>query len=140
MTKNNSNVFDVASYILNKTGEITSMKLQKLVYYCQAWSLVWEEEPIFDEKIEAWANGPVVKELYHAHKEIFKIDVDKLTKVQKDTIDSVLKFYGKKSSQWLSELTHRETPWIKAREGLSSNERGNKQITIASMFEYYSNL
>jgi uncharacterized phage-associated protein len=43
------------------------MKLQKLVYYAQAWALVWDDEPIFDEEIEAWANGPVVRGLYEAH-------------------------------------------------------------------------
>ena len=33
-------VHDVVKYILNQTGPIPAMKLQKLVYYCQAWSLV----------------------------------------------------------------------------------------------------
>ena len=46
-------VFDAAAYIVEKTGEMTTLKLQKLVYYAQAWSLVWDERPLFDEKIEA---------------------------------------------------------------------------------------
>ena len=37
----------------------TSWKLQKLVYYCQAWSLVWDEEPLFEARIEAWANTAI---------------------------------------------------------------------------------
>ena len=53
-------VLDVAAYILERQGSMTTMKLQKLVYYCQAWSLVWDERPLFDESIEAWANGPVL--------------------------------------------------------------------------------
>ncbi len=48
---------DVAEYILREMGPVTAMKLQKLVYYSQAWSLVWDEEPIFEEEIQAWANG-----------------------------------------------------------------------------------
>jgi hypothetical protein len=44
------NVFDVAAYIVNKLGIISTMKLQKLVYYAQAWSLVWDEQPLFQEK------------------------------------------------------------------------------------------
>ncbi|HSX11345.1 MAG TPA: type II toxin-antitoxin system antitoxin SocA domain-containing protein, partial [Chlamydiales bacterium] len=63
-------VLDVAAYILEKQPKnepITAWKLQKLVYYCQAWSLVWDEKPLFKEKILAWANGPVVKELYLRH-------------------------------------------------------------------------
>ncbi len=60
-------VFDVAAYILEQYSAIPTMKLQKLIYYCQAWSLVWDEEPLFSEDIEAWANGPVVRSLYEAH-------------------------------------------------------------------------
>ena len=141
-----SNVFDVAKYILSKTGEITAMKLQKLVYYCQAWSLVWDEKPIFNETIEAWAGGPVVKKLYDEHKGGFVIsdlkkgNINQLTKIQKETVDSVLEFYGKKSGQWLSDLTHSEDPWIEARNGLSPGVRSNNEINIASMHEYYSSL
>ena len=61
-------VFDIAKYILERTGEITSIKLQKLVYYSQVWNLVWDEEPLFYEQIEAWANGPVIPVLYDVHR------------------------------------------------------------------------
>ena len=47
-------VLDVAAYILKKQGPMTAMKLQKLVYYCQAWSLVWQSKPLFPNDIEAW--------------------------------------------------------------------------------------
>ncbi len=139
-------VHDVASYILYKQGEMTTMKLQKLVYYCQAWSLVWDEEPIFEENIEAWANGPVVRELYDKHKGFFKVSSwrfgnhSNLSKTQKETIKSILKYYGNKNSQWLSDLTHKENPWKDARRGMSPNMRGNRLITHASMMEYYSSL
>jgi uncharacterized phage-associated protein len=43
--------YDVAAYILRKKGEMTAMKLEKLVYHSQAWSLVWDEEPLFHERI-----------------------------------------------------------------------------------------
>ncbi len=66
-------VHDVAAYILKKHGPLTAMKLQKLVYYCQAWSLVWDEHPLFRSKIEAWANGPVVSDLYTRHRGQFKV-------------------------------------------------------------------
>ncbi len=56
---------DVARYILElQGGEVSTMKLQKLMYYSQAWSLVWDEKPLFDAHIEAWANGPVIRELF----------------------------------------------------------------------------
>lgn len=136
---------DVAAYILRKEGEMTAMKLEKLVYYSQAWSLVWDEEPLFNERVEAWVNGPVIPALYQCHRGMFKVsewtcgDPGVLTKRQRETIDAVLKYYGKKSSQWLSDLTHREAPWLMARKGLEPGDPSRREITHASMAEYYSN-
>jgi uncharacterized phage-associated protein len=143
-----ASVFDVAQYILQKQGKMTAMKLQKLVYYCQAWSLVWDEKPLFDETIEAWASGPVVRELYDVHKGMFEVTSssfpkgkpDKLTAKQKETIYAVLDFYGDQSAQWLSDLTHIEDPWKLARKGLEEGESCDSVITIASMCEYYSEI
>jgi len=140
-----ASVHDVAAYILSKHRNITAMKFQKLVYYSQAWSLVWDEAPLFPERIEAWANGPVVPELYDRHKGMFRViswdgNPEALSPQQKKTVDAVLKFYAKQSSQWLSDLTHRERPWLEAREGLSAGERSNREITHAAMAEYYGSL
>ena len=64
-----TSVFDVAKYIIENFKEpITAMKLQKLVYYCQVWSVVWDEKVLYSEPIYAWANGPIIKELYEIHK------------------------------------------------------------------------
>lgn len=142
-------VLDVAAYILSKQTKhhpVSAWKLQKLVYYCQAWSLVWDEERLFKEKIFAWANGPVVKELYAQHKGLFHVsklakgNPDNLSANQKDTIDHVLKAYGDKTAQWLSDLTHMESPWIQAREGLNPGQRGKVEISISTMHEYYSSI
>lgn len=124
---------------------MTAMKLQKLVYYSQAWSLVWDDSPLFNEEIEAWANGPVVRSLYQRHQGLFKVtqwdgDPQKLSDNQRDTIEKVLEFYGDMSSQALSDLTHQEAPWIDAREGLSPTDRGSRVISLAAMAEYYSSL
>ena len=54
-----ANVFDVAKYILQRTGKISTWKLQKLCYYSQAWTLAWTGKPLFEEEFEAWRNGPV---------------------------------------------------------------------------------
>lgn len=138
---------DVASYILKQKGRMTAMKLQKLVYYSQAWSLVWDEKPLFTAKIEAWANGPVVPALYQLHRGKFRVDKGDfdgdpkaLNKTQRETIDVVLGFYGDKSSQWLSDLTHQEQPWISARKGLGAGQRGSEEITHSAMSEYYGSL
>jgi uncharacterized phage-associated protein len=137
---------DIAAYILERMGSMTTMKLQKLLYYCQAWSLVWDEESLFSEPIEAWASGPVIRELYNIHRGQFKVDnwsrgkSSELSPNQKETIDSVLKYYGDKNSQWLSDLTHMEEPWKNARKGLTPDDRGDSEISLASMIEYYSSL
>lgn len=141
-------VFDVASYILLKIGVCTTMKLHKLLYYCQAWSLVWDEAPLYNDHIEAWANGPVVKNLFEFHRGLYEIQqsdiligtIASLSDKQRDTIDSVLNFYGDKSAQWLINLTHSEKPWIDARKGLEPNERGSVTIKNDAMAEYYSGL
>ena len=139
-------VFDVAAYVLRKQGAVTTWKLQKLVYYSQAWSLVWDDDVLFPEEIEAWANGPVVRELYDAHRREYRVsrlangDADALTLDQRGTVDAVLEFYGDKSSQWLSDLTHMEDPWRAARKGLPECERGNTIIPKQDLAEYYGSL
>lgn len=149
-----ANVFDVARYILTKLGEngelpITTWKLQKLVYYSQAWSVVWDDAPLFEEPIQAWANGPVCPALYGAHRGRFQItelpeqfggDQLALSDEQRETIDVVLGHYGPKTAQYLSELTHKEQPWIRARGDLPPGERGNNIIRLDTMAEYYGGL
>jgi uncharacterized phage-associated protein len=138
---------DVAEYILQRLGPVPAMKLQKLVYYAQAWHLVWEDQPLFNERIEAWANGPVVPTLYQKHRGQFYVepgslrgDPGALTQDEAESIDSILITYGKRNSQWLSDLTHREAPWQDAREGLQPGDRGDAVITHAAMAEYYGSL
>lgn len=140
-------VLDVAAYILERHSPITTMKLQKLCYYAQAWSLVWDDKPLFDARIEAWANGPVIPALYGQHRQKFEVckgdipgNPSALSAEQCETVDSVLGFYGRHNSHWLSELTHAEAPWLEARKGLQPGQRGTAEITQASMAEYYGSL
>lgn len=139
-------VFDVAAYIIKQQGSVTTWKLQKLVYYSQAWSLVWDEKPLFPEEIQAWINGPVCPALYEKHKGKFEIagissgNPLNLNKYQKETVDAVLDLYGPHPSHWLSNLTHMEPPWKNARQGLSMRERGSSVITHDSMAEYYESI
>jgi len=141
-------VLDVAKYILNNDGSMSAMKLQKLCYYSQAWHLVWDDEILFSDRIEAWANGPVAPTLYDKHRGLFTVRADQITgartakldRSQRESIDSVRKFYGKKSGAQLSELTHREAPWREARRGVAPGEPSTKAISVASMAEYYGSL
>jgi len=64
-----------------------TMKLHKLVCYAQAWSLVWDERPLFEDPIEAWANGPVAPALYAVHRGWF--DVDQVPGGDADRLDAL---------------------------------------------------
>ncbi len=137
----------VARYILDQCGEMSTMKLQKLCYYAQAWSLVWDDEPLFDEEFEAWANGPVCRELYLQTKGQFTAVPDDepgkpevLTENQKDSIDRVIEFYGVRNAYWLSQLSHTEDPWNDARVGVPIGRGCNHIITKESMAIYYAGL
>lgn len=79
-----ANVIDVAEYILEKHGTMTTMKLHKPLYYCQAWYLVTQGEPMFDEKFQAWPSGPVIPKLFELHKEKFLIRHGELYKAYRD--------------------------------------------------------
>lgn len=142
-----ASVLDVAKYILEKYGPLSVMKLQKLIYYSQAWGLVWDNQPIFIEEVQAWASGPIVKELYEVLKGTFKVTADVidgnskvLTENQKETIDAVCKFYIEKEPQELSDMVRQESPWINARIGIADGERSDRIISKESMKEYYSNI
>ncbi len=142
-----ANIFDVAKYVLLKKGSMSTMKLQKLCYYCQAWSLVWDDSALFDEEFHAWANGPVCKELFFQTQGQYAVmaddepgNVDNLTENQRDTIDTVLEHYAAHNAQWLSQLTHLEDPWKKARVGVPAGVGCDQIISKESMAEYYGGL
>ena len=142
-----ANVFDVATYILERSGRISTWKLQKLCYYAQAWSVAWTEEPLFGEEIQAWSNGPVCPVLFRAHKGKYMIgqgelngDSQNLDEDQKDTIDRVLGHYGSWDPYQLREQTHTEAPWKSARGDIPDYVSSDSPITIESMGEYYGAL
>lgn len=141
-------IFDVAKYILTKSERMSTWKLQKLCYYSQAWHLAWTEKPLFDEDFEAWANGPVCPELFHAHQGKFSVGIDDfvrgnpeaLTEDEKDSVNVVLHDYGDMEPYDLRELSHNEAPWKNARNGLPEGAKCRTVITKESMGEYYGSL
>lgn len=139
-------VHDVAAYILEKCGPMTTMKLQKLCYYSQGWSLAWDDVPLFDEAIEAWANGPVVYELYREHRGSFRVhdwpkgDASRLDADEIETIDVVLDAYAHLSGQQLSDKTHEERPWLEARGNCAPGARSSSVVELEIMQDYFGGL
>ncbi len=137
----------VANYVLRRFGrKMSTYKLQKLVFYSHAWSLVWDEAPLVRETFKAWARGPVVPALYHSHRGLRRVsaeDVDgfgELSAEQMATVDRVVDFYGRFSGDQLAELSHREAPWRGARGDLSSDDKASPQIPDEEIRRYFGSL
>lgn len=140
-------VFSVADYVLSNAGSMTTMKLQKLVYYCQAYSLAWDETPLFDNDFEAWANGPVCRELFASHHGVFRIGAEeysahkcKFSPAQQETMNAVIEAYSDKEPNWLIALTHSERPWLEARKGIAPGAPSTNVISKETMQDYYGGL
>jgi uncharacterized phage-associated protein len=99
---------------------------------------------MFPERIEAWAAGPVVRDLYEKHRGIFTLlewpygDAGNLTRRERKTVQVIVDSYGTLTGRQLSQLTHNERPWLEAREGLGPTDRGNREITVDALYAYYS--
>jgi uncharacterized phage-associated protein len=141
----------IADYFLWKAqGEkksVTNKKLQKLLYYAQAWSLVMRDKKLFNEGIEAWVHGPAVRDIYFEYKDFGfnpikkKINEKSITSISaevKEFLDEVWSVYGKYDAAYLELLTHSEKPWQDAREGLEPFMGSSNEITPASMKAFYS--
>jgi uncharacterized phage-associated protein len=139
-------VDDVAAAILEQSGPLDPWKLQKLVFYAQAWHLAWERKQLFRARIEAWAAGPAIPKLYARHRGRYTLTdwplgrASALNRDEQSTLEAVLKTYGPLSPEDLSAVTRREPPWIQARIGLSVLERGHRVIEPAALTAYYAEL
>lgn len=151
------NVQDVADYFIFKSNfddkhrsTISPLKLQKLIYYAQAWYSTFNEgKKLFNDDIEAWVHGPVVPAIYHEYKQFGYNDILKnvnrtpssietCTNI-KGILDAVWEMYSEYDAKALEKLTHSEMPWKKARGNISPYEPSNAKISVESMAEYYKN-
>jgi uncharacterized phage-associated protein len=140
--KHTPSALDVAEYILERCGPLEPIKLQKLVYYCQAWCLAWHGKPLFSEKIQAWVHGPVVAELYqmHAHQsEVLAVGghTERLDESDRGVVHEVLQYYAEADGKTLRELSHGEEPWRTARGDLPENMPSTEEISLESMRAFY---
>lgn len=149
-----NSINDVADYIIlkvkseDKTASLINLKLQKLLYYVQAWSYGINQKPMFQGDFEAWIHGPVNRNIYnrfsstkYLYSEINITDClnknVKLPDEDAEFIDFILENYSKYSGAELERLSHNEMPWLKTRGNLGVNERCNKVISPELMKKYY---
>jgi len=140
-------VFDVGAFVLMQIGPATPTELHKLIYYAQGHLLAWEGVPLFDEVLEAWANGPVCHELWRgqpnfsilAHQDI-PGDSTALTGDQRGSIIAVLDAYGHLDCHQLSVMTQAERPWREARGSLPPGQRHNQPLDLSVMRQHFADL
>lgn len=148
-----NNVKEIAKYFIylsNKEARpVTNKKLQKLLYYAQAWYLVQKGEKLYEDDIEAWVHGPTIPHMYRQYKkygyqpitgENIELDSIKITGDVRDFLDNIWKLYGNYDADYLELLTHQEDPWILAREGVSSGIASKRVIDTNLMKDFYSKL
>ena len=138
---------DIAQYFIwlaHETGSfISNLKLQKLVYYAQAWYLAIYGEQLFEEDFEAWIHGPVIPQLYDRYKHYQWKPIEEEVKQPNfseevgEFLEEVVEVYFSIDAYDLERMTHLEDPWIKARGNLAQDEPSKEIITKESMKNYF---
>lgn len=143
------NAHDVAAYILttHESASMESVRLQKLVYYTQAWHLVSQDAPLFANRIEAWKHGPVIAEIYRGHRKQNTVSYDdiapgcsgdQLTEDQTAVIDAVVEAFRDLHSWSIVDVVHDEEPWITANESRLRGE--DDKISDEEIKSFYARL
>lgn len=141
-----SKLESAVKYLLKQTSEITPLALQKLLYYAQGFQRAFTGMFLFQEDCEAWAHGPVYRNVYSKYKgygcnpieekELFFGDMN-LTNDEKELLDHIVLYFGCYSGKILENMTHSETPWRVARRGLKYWESSDRIIDKIEMESYF---
>ena len=144
----NTSIISVAERILRDYGPMSTMKLQKLCYFAQGWSLAWVNKPLFREDFQAWVNGPVCYDLFKIHKGMYQISESafkskvpnpaELNEIEEMILDAAVDPYRCMTGLELSELTHDGGPWEDARTGLNHTESSSKVISKESIRKWFA--
>ena len=137
-------VADTLIHVARQRGlsDMTNLKLQKLLYYAQAWNLAFTGSVLFPDDIEAWVHGPVVPKVFRRFKALGWKPIESQVTPQNDVylsghIKSILTAYGAFGAIQLERLTHSEDPWKIARGGLPPDVSCNTVIARKDMTQYY---
>lgn len=139
---------DVASFIIGfyaenpDNNDLTHMKLQKLLYYCQGFYLAINGDHLFSDEIEAWQHGPVVRSVYEeiiasvgGGRQIltsYPGQVSPLTPEEEEIVLEVLHVYGQFSASRLRDLSHAEDPWKD-----NFNDTQKERIPLSDLKKYF---
>lgn len=142
------NAKNVARWFVNRADRssgdvITQLKVQKLVYYTEAWHLAYFDRPILSDEFQAWAHGPVVRSLYLKYKNFSwdGLPVEKgalPSQITQELLEAVYESYGQFSAKKLEAMTHSERPWLEARNGLPPEAKSDTVISKLTMRNFYA--
>lgn len=149
-----NSVHDIADYVIiqakveDDSASLINLKLQKLLYYIQAWSYGINQKAMFEGGFEAWVHGPVNREIYERFQSTkclySEINIEdcrnphvRLSPDDTEFIDFILENYLRYSGAELERMTHNELPWLKTRGNISVYERCTKVISPEIMKSYY---
>ncbi len=141
----------VTRYLLFRSGEITPLALQKLLYYAQAFYHALFHTDLFLEECQAWAYGPVFPDIYHKYRSFgsdpitepttdFQDEIDGLNIQEIELLDAVLQAFGNYSGHVLRDITHREKPWIEARGTLLPGDRSVTPLSHYTINAYFESV
>ncbi|UAN25196.1 SocA family protein [Serratia ureilytica] len=145
-----ASINQVADYLLcfaQEHGDVmTPLKLQKMVFYADAWFLAINNEELVSETFQAWVHGPVSRELYirfadYKWRPITEdIQCPEIDADVKDHLDEIYNVFGGFSAYELEQLTHQEQPWIEARAGLPESEPCQNPISKETTRKFYAEM
>lgn len=130
---------EVALWILEKAKElgisISHMQLQKILYYCQGQYVAMTGKKLYEEPIEAWAHGPVVRSVYNVFKRHGNSNIPPVadTMIPEDVapfIESIVREKGRFSANYLRRMTHNEPPYKETGQ--------NEEITLEKLDSFFS--
>ena len=132
-----TNSIDVLNYIKSQLPDVAKTKALKLLYYAQAWSLVWDGRKLFPEDFRAWQYGPVEPNAFF-HFDGTSANADAVPKRAKEVTDAVLRHYGSLSAKELTAMTHSERPWAEAYEGPDGGHAKGRIISESAITREYT--
>lgn len=138
---NAARYFIVRAYEDGMEAQMTNMKVQKLLYYAQSLHLALSEQPLFSDEIQAWRYGPVCPPAYKFYSDFEARQLPipgqefllQIPDAEKQLLEEVWEHFGGYHAYLLSDMTHVEFPWKKARKGLPSHASSTEPILLEDM-------
>ena len=140
---NAARYFIIRAYEDGLEAEMTNMKVQKLLYYAQSLHLALYNEPLFEAEIQAWRYGPVCPPAYKFYSEFEAKQLPipqqesllQLPSEKKELLEETWEYFGSYHAYRLSEMTHGEFPWKRARKGLPPQASSTEPILLNDLKE-----